>query len=84
MIVRSENYFAGIALDLVRVAMRLVRLSVEGREEIDFFFSSIRTLGLIFSLDGGGFNVEIDEHSEEFDLADRTESLMRCQMAGHS
>lgn len=63
-----ENYLAGIAFDRVRVEIKLIRLSVDGREEIDFFFSSIITLGLIFNLDGGAFNVEIDEHNEELDL----------------
>lgn len=55
-------------MDLVRVEIKLVRLSVDGREDIDFFFSSIRTLGFSFSFDGGAFRVEIDEHNEEFDL----------------
>ena len=59
----------GTTFDRVRVAMRLVRLSMDGTEEADFFFSSMIILVLIFDFNGADFNVDADEHvEEEFDL----------------
>jgi hypothetical protein len=61
--------FVGIIFDLVRVEIRLVRLSINGIiDDTDFFLSSIVILGLVFDLDRGGFNVDADEQLEEFDL----------------
>ena len=59
----------GTTFDRVRVAMRLVRLSMDGTEEADFFFSSMIILVLIFDFNAADFNVDADEHvEEEFDL----------------
>ena len=59
----------GTTFDRVRVAMRLVRLSMDGTEDADFFFSSMIILVLIFDFNGADFNVDADEHvEEEFDL----------------
>ncbi len=56
-------------MDLVRVAIRLLRLSIDGTEDTDFFFScSIIILVFVFDFGGGGFNVDAEEHVEEFDL----------------
>jgi hypothetical protein len=60
--------FVGITFDRVRVAIRLARLSIDGTEDKEFFFSSIIILVLVLDFDGGGFNVDADEHVEEFDL----------------
>ena len=57
-----------MTFDLVRAAIRLVRLSIDGKVDPDFFFSSIIILGLSLDFDGGGFNVDTVEHVEEFDL----------------
>ncbi len=66
---KKLNYdFVGIAFDLVRVAIRLVRLSTDGTEDTDFFFSWMIILVLVLDFGGGGFNVDVDEHIEEFDL----------------
>lgn len=59
----------GTTFDRVRVAIRLVRLSMDGTEDADFFFSSMIILVLIFDFNGADFNVDADEHvEEEFDL----------------
>lgn len=58
----------GTTFDRVRVAIRLVRLSMDGREGMDFFFSSMIILVLIFVFERVGFNVDTDEFVEEFDL----------------
>ncbi len=56
-------------MDLVRVAIRLERLSSNGTEDTDFFFaSSIIILVLVLDFGGGGFSVDADEHVDEFDL----------------
>jgi len=52
----------GFAFDLVRVAIILVRLSTDGIDKTDFFFSSIILFNLLFDFGGGGFIVEqVDE-----------------------
>jgi len=43
-------------------------LSIDGTEDTDFFLSSIIILILLLDFGGGGFNVDTDEHVEEFDL----------------
>ncbi len=66
---KKLNYdFVGTTFDLVRVEIRLVRLSIDGTQDIDFFLSAMITLVLVLDLDGGAFNVDTDEHVEEFDL----------------
>jgi hypothetical protein len=43
-------------------------LSTDGTEDTDFFFSSIIILVFVLDFGGAGFNVDADEHIEEFDL----------------
>ncbi len=69
--------FVGITFDLVRVAIILARLSSDGTEDTDFFFSSMIILPLVFDLGGGGFNVDADEHVEEFDLNSRSRNNIK-------
>lgn len=69
--IEKENViydFVGTTFDLVRVAIRLERLSIDGTDDTDFFFSSIIILVFVLDFVGAGFNVNTEQHVEELDL----------------